>query len=42
MPFLMVLAAQLPVRCCPMVLFGGKDITGDGTPEGLPLICRFS
>jgi len=23
-------------------LFGGKDETGDGTPEGLPLICRFS
>src|SRR5688572_8735098 len=22
--------------------FGGKDDTGDGTPEGLPLICRFS
>jgi hypothetical protein len=24
------------------LLFGGKDKTGDGTPEGLPLICRFS
>jgi len=22
-------------------IFGGKDETGDGTPEGLPLICRF-
>ena len=22
--------------------FGGKDGTGDGAPEGLPLICRFS
>jgi hypothetical protein len=22
--------------------FGGKDDTGDGAPEGLPLICRFS
>ena len=22
-------------------MFGGKDKTGDGTPEGLPLICRF-
>ena len=21
--------------------FGGKDNTGDGAPEGLPLICRF-
>jgi hypothetical protein len=23
-------------------IFGGKDKTGDGAPEGLPLICRFS
>jgi hypothetical protein len=23
-------------------LFGGKERTGDGAPEGLPLICRFS
>jgi len=23
-------------------IFGGKEITGDGTPEGLPLNCRFS
>jgi hypothetical protein len=22
-------------------MFGGKDKTGDGAPEGLPLICRF-
>jgi hypothetical protein len=22
-------------------MFGGKDVTGDGTPEGLPLNCRF-
>jgi hypothetical protein len=21
--------------------FGGKEKTGDGAPEGLPLICRF-
>ncbi len=24
------------------LIFGGKDKTGDGAPEGLPLICRFS
>jgi len=23
-------------------VFGGKDKAGDGAPEGLPLICRFS
>jgi hypothetical protein len=23
-------------------IFGGKENTGDGTPEGLPLIFRFS
>ena len=23
-------------------IFGGKELAGDGTPEGLPLNCRFS
>jgi len=23
-------------------IFGGKDKAGDGAPDGLPLICRFS
>jgi hypothetical protein len=28
--------------CSRVYVFGGKEKTGDGTPEGLPLICRFS
>jgi hypothetical protein len=24
------------------LIFGGKEITGDGAPAGLPLNCRFS
>ncbi|HAV78496.1 MAG TPA: hypothetical protein DCX53_14200 [Anaerolineae bacterium] len=42
MPFPAFLPVQLLVRYCRKVYFGGKDWTGDGTPEGLPLNCRFS
>jgi hypothetical protein len=38
-----VFSAQLLARCClQSLIFGGKDETGDGAPEGLPLIVRFS
>jgi hypothetical protein len=36
------LSARLPAGVVAKFLFGGKEKTGDGAPEGLPLIFRFS
>jgi hypothetical protein len=41
LPILAALTAQLLGQRYRKVLFGGKDGTGFGTPEGLPLNYRF-
>jgi hypothetical protein len=37
--FVCMIAHTVLLQSC---IFGGKDETGEGAPEGLPLICRFS
>src|SRR5512133_1297997 len=42
MPLPVSLSARLLRRLCGRISgIGGKEIAGDGTPEGLPLIFRF-